>query len=59
MKVRIKEDIRWSFPCWDIEVWRWWYPVWVRIGYTSGNNAREKALQWADSLLRPNAVKVK
>jgi hypothetical protein len=44
---------------WYVETKRWWYLEWHRVEDFCGDNALERATQYAERLIRPNVVEVK
>ena len=53
MKVRIRKRPSTSYEAWYVEVRKWYYLDWSMVESFSGDNAEEKALQYAKEYLTP------
>jgi hypothetical protein len=54
MKLRIVRD---NYNGYEVQVWRWWWPVWVMAGFCNTFCSVEEAERWARVWARADVVK--
>jgi len=59
MKVRIRKRPTTSYVSWYVEVRKWYYLDWMVVEQFSGDDAEEKAMQYAKEYANPQIREVR
>ena len=55
MKIRIVTD---EYSGYEVQVWRWWFPIWMQHGFTNTHSTVERAERYAKAITCKRVVKI-